>query len=514
VDDTTPQAPAAPSAAHVDTPRPLARWFIRARAYFRKEVSELRRQPLLIASLVGGPLLVLLIFGATYANSNPVLRTAIVLPPGGVPGISPERLRALIGLNFQVVDITEDRASAEARLRAGELDVVQVLPADILGAAQRGEAPRIDILSLETNPVNEGWIQYLAYAEASEINKELLREQTATAQQEAGGVKLRIRDVQGELAQLEGAVSDAQRSTIQRDVRELRALIAAVLRRLPPQAASNANLRELRERLARLDVSLGEIDAAITSGQLSTRLGQIRAAQSDLGQLDLLIDLFVNTPPDVLVAPVRQQYTNLRGGAYSAVVYYAPGVLALLVQHTAITLGALALVRERLLGAFEVFRVAPVSMTQLLLGKYAGYTLFIALTAAVLLVAMLLLGVPLLGSPLLFAALLLLLTLASLGVGFLISAVAGSDSQAIQLAMLSLLLSIFFSGFFIALSSFAPPALAASYIIPMTFGVAGFHNIMLRGIAPTAGTWFGLAALSVVTFALVVAITRRQLQKA
>jgi ABC-2 type transport system permease protein len=161
-----------------------------------------------------------------------------------------------------------------------------------------------------------------------------------------------------------------------------------------------------------------------------------------------------------------------------------------------------------------VFRVAPVSMTQLLIGKYAGYTLFIALTALVLLGAMLLLGVPLLGSPLLFAALLLLLTLASLGVGFLISAVAGSDSQAIQLAMLTLLLSIFFSGFFIALGSFARPALAVSYLIPMTHGVAGFGNIMLRGIPPTPLTWLGLAALVVITFALVVAITRRQFQKA
>ncbi|MBC8074960.1 MAG: ABC-2 transporter permease, partial [Chloroflexales bacterium] len=166
--DATETQPAAPRAA-TPTPSALARWLIRVRAYFRKEVNELRRQPLLVASLIGGPLLVLLIFGATFSNSNPVLRTAIVLPPGGIPGITTDRLRTLIGLNFTVIDITEDRMSAEARLRAGELDVVQVLPADILGAAQRGEAPRIDILSMETNPVNEGWIQYLAYAEASEI---------------------------------------------------------------------------------------------------------------------------------------------------------------------------------------------------------------------------------------------------------------------------------------------------------------------------------------------------------
>jgi len=95
-----------------------------------------------------------------------------------------------------------------------------------------------------------------------------------------------------------------------------------------------------------------------------------------------------------------------------------------LIQHTAITLGALALVRERRMGAFEVFRVAPVNMIQLLLGKYLGYTLFIGLSTATLIVLLRLLGIPLLGSLALFVALLLLLTLASARRGLLISAVS------------------------------------------------------------------------------------------
>jgi ABC-2 type transport system permease protein len=124
-----------------------------------------------------------------------------------------------------------------------------------------------------------------------------------------------------------------------------------------------------------------------------------------------------------------------------------------------------------------------------------------------------LLGIPLLGSIVLFVALLLLLTLASLGIGFLISAVSGSDSQAIQLAMITLLLAIFFSGLFISLDSFARPALAVSYLIPMTHGVAGFQRLMLRGLAPLPLTWIGLGAIAAATFALVVLLTRRQFQR-
>jgi ABC-2 type transport system permease protein len=129
-------------------------------------------------------------------------------------------------------------------------------------------------------------------------------------------------------------------------------------------------------------------------------------------------------------------------------------------------------------------------------------------------VAMRLIVVPLLGSWLQFAGLILMLIVASLGVGFLISSLSGSDSQAIQLAMISLLLSIFFSGFFIALESFTWPALPVAYSIPMTHGLAGFQNLMLRGIPPDLWSWVGLALIAAVTFVLVVAITRRQLRKA
>jgi ABC-2 type transport system permease protein len=210
---------------------------------------------------------------------------------------------------------------------------------------------------------------------------------------------------------------------------------------------------------------------------------------------------------------VSQSYANVRGSAYPAVIYYTPGVLALLIQHTAITLGALALVRERLMGAFEVLRVAPVNLAQLIIGKYLAYTLFIALATLVLFAAMRLIGVPLLGNQFMFAGLILLLIMASLGVGFLISSLSGSDSQAIQLAMISLLLSIFFSGFFIALESFAWPALPVAYSIPMTHGLAGFQNLMLRGITPEPGVWLGLTLIAVLSFVLVVVITRRQLRR-
>jgi len=460
---------------------------------------------------------VLLVFGASFSSSNPLLRTVVVLPPNGIDGISRERIQALVGANFTLLGITDDRAAAEAQLRAGQLDVVQVLPADALAAVQRGESPEIEFLSNAIDPLNEGWIQYLAYAETNEINKALLKQQTIGAQAQASQIKVKIADTGAELGQLEGALTQQQLATIQGDLRALKQSLALFAAQLPAAGTlfgSQADLVRLRDELARTQRSLDTIDQAISDGTIRQKLDELRVARQDLQQMEGLIEVFVTLSPDTVVSPIRQKYANVRGAAYASVIYYSPGVLALLIQHTAITLGALALVRERMIGAFEVFRVAPVSMVQLLIGKYLGYTVFIGLTAAVLIVAMLLTGVPLLGNPLLFVALILLLTLASLGVGFLISTISSSDSQAIQLAMITLLLSIFFSGFFIGLDSFARPALALSYSIPMTHGVRGFQSLMLRGIAPGAPTWIGLALISAISFALVVLLTRRQFQQA
>ena len=50
---------------------------------------------------------------------------------------------------------------------------------------------------------------------------------------------------------------------------------------------------------------------------------------------------------------------RLHGRPPGYIDFYAPAVLALLLQHLAVTFGALSLVREKILGADEIFRVAP-----------------------------------------------------------------------------------------------------------------------------------------------------------
>jgi len=159
------------------------------------------------------------------------------------------------------------------------------------------------------------------------------------------------------------------------------------------------------------------------------------------------------------------------------------------------------MVRERLGGQMDLSRVSPLISVELLAGKYVAYavlSLVISAIVAALLVG--LLGVPMLGGVLPFAGIVLLLTFASLGVGLLISLVADSERQAVQLSMLVLLASVFFSGFVLPVEEFIPPVRYLSYLLPVTHGIETLQETMLRGTVRDTWMLAALAGLGVVLY--------------
>jgi ABC-2 type transport system permease protein len=69
--------------------------------------------------------------------------------------------------------------------------------------------------------------------------------------------------------------------------------------------------------------------------------------------------------------------------------------------------------------------------------------------------------------------------------GFFLSSVATSETRAVELAMLVLLASIFFGGFFLPLANLWTPVRAISYLLPVTFGASTLRDVLLLGVAPT-----------------------------
>jgi ABC-2 type transport system permease protein len=483
---------------------------VRLLSFFFKELNEVRRQPRLVLSLLLGPSLVLLLFGAGYRGGQPNLRAALVVPPDLAAVLPTAELQALGGTNFDLVSVGDDREAALAALQRGEVDVVQIFPPGIEEQVRRGEQATVEFASSAINPLDEQWIQYLAYAEIVEINRALVTRSVTTVQGESGALL-------GELASVREQLTSIEQRGAALDPAELRAL-STRLRTASATLATGAALSgaegaSTRAELDALRADLDTLDAALDAGDVQRSLAQVAATRQRIERVEAQVTQLRAIPPGVLVSPLTQTYRNLSGASYDLMTFYAPSVLALLVQHIAVTLGALALVRERLLGASELFRVAPVGLRHMLFGKLLSYTVFILIMAALLLALMRPLGVPILGDPLILAGLLALLTVASLGVGLLISAVSRSESQAVQLSMFVLLLSVFFSGFFLPLQNFWAPVRAVGYALPLTHGIDGLLRLMLRGAVPTTFTWICLAAIAVATLALTPLLERRELYR-
>ncbi len=234
--------------------------------------------------------------------------------------------------------------------------------------------------------------------------------------------------------------------------------------------------------------------------------GQDYFVASDLNQA-------AQIPPEVIAAPTDLQIDNVAPSAPSIVGFAAPAALALMLQHMAVTLTALSFVRERLSGAMELFRVSPVNSLELVLGKYLGLGILSAVIAAisgVLLVAVL--GVPMLGSAWAVAAVLALLVFASLGLGLIISVISDSERQAVQLALLLLLASVFFSGFVLPVDQFHEGVQYLSFLLPVTHGIRLLQDFMLRGDTTAWWQLDVLALLGVIFLLVTVVLLRRQMR--
>jgi len=137
-------------------------------------------------------------------------------------------------------------------------------------------------------------------------------------------------------------------------------------------------------------------------------------------------------------------------------------------------------------------------------GKILAYLLIggsIAAATVALLVGAF--GIPMLGDPVQLAATIGLVLLASLGIGLLIAVISDSERQAVQLSLLLLLGSVFFSGFVLAVSEFSEPVRAIAYMLPVTHGITLAQDIMLRG--GTTQPWHYAALVLIAVVALTVA---------
>ncbi|HET7108203.1 MAG TPA: ABC transporter permease [Candidatus Acidoferrum sp.] len=189
--------------------------------------------------------------------------------------------------------------------------------------------------------------------------------------------------------------------------------------------------------------------------------------------------------------------------------FFLPGLTAILLLNVTTFLTAFSIVREKERGTLEQLFVTPVRPMGLLLGKLLPYLMIGFFELCMILTFMrFIFSVPIHGSVILLALLSLPYIFVSLSLGILISSKANSQAEAMQLAFLTILPSIFFSGYIFPRETMPKFFYVLSYFVPATYFIDITRGIILRG-AGWVHLWIDAVALFFMGTMLLVIAARR-----
>lgn len=268
---------------------------------------------------------------------------------------------------------------------------------------------------------------------------------------------------------------------------------------VPPEYARDAK----RGRPARAQVVVDAADPLASAAALS---GAQLAAQA--AEAELLRAAGRRPPAAPLDLRVRPWYNP---GLRSA-VFVVPGIIGLVLSLTLITFTSIAVVRERERGTLEQLVVTPVTRRALMLGKLLPYVLVgYGQMTLVLLAGVLAFDVPVRGSVLALYVASAPYIVAMLAIGLVISTLARTQMQAMQLSVFWLLPNILLSGFLFPREAMPDAARWLGALLPLTHFLRITRGILLRGagLALHAREVAALCALAAVLLAVSVLRFRR-----
>jgi ABC-2 type transport system permease protein len=189
--------------------------------------------------------------------------------------------------------------------------------------------------------------------------------------------------------------------------------------------------------------------------------------------------------------------------------FFLPGLMAVLLLFVTTMLTAFSIVREKERGTLEQLLVTPLRPLGIMLGKIMPYfALGLVELAVILLFMRFAFGVPMHGNPLLLVCLATGYVFVNLTIGLLISTRANSQIEALQLGMMTILPSIFLSGYIFPRDTMPLFFHALSYLIPATYMVDIARGVILRG-AGFAELWSNAVILALMGLVILLLAARR-----
>jgi len=177
--------------------------------------------------------------------------------------------------------------------------------------------------------------------------------------------------------------------------------------------------------------------------------------------------------------------------------FMIPGVIGMILYAITSILTATAVVRERERGTIEQLIVTPIRPWELVVGKILPYAILAFIdTLEVLAIGHWWFGVPVRGDLSLILACSGLLLLSGLGIGLFASTIANTQQEAMLTVWMTLLPSIFLSGFFFPLEAMPKFLQWVSYIIPLRYYLIIIRALLIKGVG-VGPIWSEILALFV-----------------
>jgi ABC-2 type transport system permease protein len=483
-------------------------------AFVSKEWAEVMHQPRLLLTLIIGPFLILLLFGIGYQDESRILRTLFVVPENSPMEEWIETYSEQFAGQLEFVGITDDADEADRRLRNQDVDLVIVVPSDPSKGINNNEQAVITLYHYEIDPYEQAYVRILGRIYTDKINEQVLlfvaeqgKVEAESLQEQTELALASVTIMRQALEEGDTAAADSSQQELHNSVAFLRLATASSLAFLgaieqtseaPLDGESQLILTHLNRLQEKID-TLSQLDA--DTADFSAEIALTQEIEIELDQAAALLIDFQRVDSHILVSPFRSEVVSITNVTLQPIHFFVPAVISLLLQHMAVTIAALSLVRERRSGAMELFRASPVSAFETLTGKYISHFFLASLLATVLtLLIIYVLKVPMLGDWGEYVLILAALLFTSLGIGFNFSLSARTDSQAVQSSMILLLASIFFAGFFLALHRFWWPVHIVSWALPATYSTSLLQNAMLRGQGVSLVLLLALTGIGILLF--------------
>ncbi|GMV33254.1 ABC transporter permease [Chloroflexi bacterium CFX5] len=199
---------------------------------------------------------------------------------------------------------------------------------------------------------------------------------------------------------------------------------------------------------------------------------------------DILAEKFSRSGTNLRVRPpVEARTTVWYNPDMVSAHFMIPGVIGMILYAIAAILTASSVVRERERGTIEQLIVTPIRPWELIVGKLMPYVILgFFNTIEALAVGHWWFGMPIRGDLGLILILSIVFLITGLGIGLLASTIANTQQEAMLTVWMTLLPSIFLSGFFFPLEAMPKFLQWVSYFMPLRYYLVIMRSLLLKGV--------------------------------